>query len=176
MSLRSSCSSALRAAACALLLSMTTASHAATVGQEAPGFTLPRAGGGTLSLQDFAGKVVYVDFWASWCGPCRESFPWMNDMLSRYADRGLQIVAVNVDAKSADAERFLAEVPAKFPVVFDAKGQTPAQYAIKGMPTSILVGRDGRVVMVHQSFRAGDRAELESRIAALLDGATEAAR
>jgi hypothetical protein len=99
----------------------------------------------------------------------------MNDMLTRYADRGLQIVAINVDAKTADAEGFLAEIPAKFPVAFDAKGQTPAQYAIKGMPTSVLVGRDGRVLLVHQSFRSGERAELEARIASLLGAPTETA-
>jgi thiol-disulfide isomerase/thioredoxin len=164
------------AAASTWLAVATTPAHAVGVGQPAPAFTLPREGGGTLSLADFAGKVVYVDFWASWCGPCRESFPWMNEMLSRYGDKGLQIVAVNVDAKSADASRFLSEVPARFPVVFDGAGKTPALYAIKGMPTSYLVGADGRVLMVHQSFRASDRADLEARIAAQLGGAGEGAR
>lgn len=159
------------AAASALLSLVAGSAHAVGVGQPAPAFSLPREGGGTINLADFAGKVVYVDFWASWCGPCRESFPWMNEMLSRYGDKGLQIVAVNVDAKSADAKGFLAEVPAQFPVAYDAAGKTPAAYAIKGMPTSFLVGADGRVLMVHQSFRAGDRAELEASIAAQLGGA-----
>lgn len=167
--MRQPLASLVRCAAFAAALLCSNAAPAVEVGQAAPPFTLPRDGGGSLSLGDFTGKVVYVDFWASWCGPCRQSFPWMNDMLSRYEARGLQIVAVNVDAKSADARTFLAEVPARFPVVLDPAGRTPALYALKGMPTSYLVGRDGKVLMVHQSFRDSDRKALEARIAGLLD-------
>jgi len=137
---------------------------AADVGQAAPAFTLPRQGGGTVSLADLKGHVVYLDFWASWCGPCRQSFPWMNQALARFKSRGLEIIAVNVDAKTADAQAFLEKIPARFTVAFDPAGATPAAYGLKGMPTSFLIGADGKILMVHASFKEQDRGELEARI------------
>ena len=84
-------------------------------GQPAPAFALPNAKGDTFVLERMRGKVVYVDFWASWCGPCRRSFPWMNEMQQKYGEQGLVIVGVNVDKKRSDADRFLAQLPATFP-------------------------------------------------------------
>ncbi|WP_029921995.1 TlpA family protein disulfide reductase [Nevskia soli] len=136
--------------------------------QPAPPFSLPSQGGGSTSLAEFAGHLVYLDFWASWCSPCRQSFPWMNEIQAKYAGRGLRVLAVNVDAKQSDAEGFLAQVPAQFTVAFDPKGQTPGLYQVKGMPTSFLIGSDGKVLMVHQSFHDGDRKELEASIEAAL--------
>lgn len=156
----------LTAGAC--LLQPTSVSAGATVGEAAPAVSLPGRGGVTVNLTDYRGHLVYLDFWASWCGPCRESFPWMNEMLQRYQARGLQIIAVNVDAKTADAESFLAKVPASFTIAYDAKGSSPEAYGLKGMPTSYLIGPDGEVLMVHQSFKDSDRADLESHIAAAL--------
>ena len=143
---------------------------ALTVGDTTPTATLPTAtlptatSAVTFDLAKLKGKVVYVDFWASWCGPCKQSFPWMNDMHAKYAARGLEIVAINVDAKQADAERFLATTPAKFTVAFDAKGVTPKQFAVKAMPTSYLIDGDGKVLLVHAGFRDADRAALEAAI------------
>jgi thiol-disulfide isomerase/thioredoxin len=116
------------------------------------------------------GKVVFVDFWASWCAPCRRSFPWLNEMQARYGAKGFQVVGVNVDRERADADRFLVEVPARFAIAFDAGGDTPKRYAIKGMPTSVLVGADGRVIKKHTGFRDEDRAALEAAIVAALAG------
>jgi thiol-disulfide isomerase/thioredoxin len=137
-------------------------------GERAPAFALPTAAGETLALERLRGQVVYVDFWASWCGPCRRSFPWMNEMNRKYAAKGLAIVAINVDKKRADAERFLAQVPAEFTVVFDAPGAVPAAYAVKGMPSSYLIDANGRVAVVEQGFRDESRAVLEEKIRALL--------
>lgn len=144
------------------------ASAAVEVGKGAPEFTLPRQGGGLVKLADFRGHVVYLDFWASWCGPCRQSFPWMNQTLARFKSRGLEIVAVNVDKKSADVDAFLAKTPATFPVALDPDGNVPGNYGLKGMPTSFLIGADGKVQMIHASFKDSDRAELEARIEAEL--------
>jgi len=141
--------------------------HATEPGTQAPELKLPGLAG-PVDLAALAGQVVYVDFWASWCAPCRLSFPWMNEVLARHRAQGLQVVAVNVDAKRSDADRFLAESPAKFTIAFDAKGETPRRWQVKAMPTSVLVGRDGKVLWVHRGFRLDDRAELDRRIAAAL--------
>jgi cytochrome c biogenesis protein CcmG/thiol:disulfide interchange protein DsbE len=138
------------------------------VGEAAPSFSLATARGDTVALDKLRGQVVYVDFWASWCGPCKRSFPWMNELAQRYGPNGFTIVAVNVDKKRDDAERFLAQTPAQFTVVYDAAGATPAAFAVKGMPSSYLIDRSGRVVMVEQGFRDEQKAAVESRIRELL--------
>jgi cytochrome c biogenesis protein CcmG, thiol:disulfide interchange protein DsbE len=132
-------------------------------GQAAPDFELPGRQG-TVHLSDYKGKTVYLDFWASWCGPCKQSFPWMNEMQSRYAAQGFKVVGVNVDQKTADAKTFLEGTPAQFDVAFDQAGKTPRSYAIKGMPTSVLIGPDGKVLMVHSGFKDEQRAEIEQQI------------
>jgi thiol-disulfide isomerase/thioredoxin len=139
-------------------------------GAAAPAFDLQGADG-AVQLAKYQGKLVYLDFWASWCGPCRQSFPWMNEMQAKYGARGLQIIGVNVDANNADARRFLAETPARFVVGFDPKGGTPLSYGIKGMPSSLLIGPDGKVLYQHSGFKEADRAELESKIQSALGAA-----
>ena len=95
-----------------------------------------------VKLSDSKGKLVYLDFWASWCGPCKQSFPWMNALQEKYKSKGLEVIAVNLDANNEDAQKFLATTPAKFTVAFDSKGRTPLQYGVKGMPTSYLISPD----------------------------------
>jgi len=141
---------------------------AAAPGEMAPVFALQTAAGDMVSLERLRGKVVYVDFWASWCGPCRRSFPWMNEMHRKYGDKGLAIVAVNVDKKRADAERFLAQVPAAFTIVYDMPGATPAAYAVKGMPSSYLIDASGRIVTVEQGFSDERAAELEAQLRGMI--------
>jgi len=136
-------------------------------GAPAPQFDLQGLDG-AVKLAKLQGKVVYVDFWASWCGPCRQSFPWMNEMQAKYGARGLQVVGVNVDANNADARQFLASTPARFTIGFDPQGATPRSYGIKGMPSSVLIGPDGKVLSEHSGFRDADRAELESKIQSAL--------
>jgi len=136
---------------------------AAAVGQGAPEFELPGAGG-AVRLSALRGKVVYVDFWASWCSPCKQSFPWLNEMQARYGAQGLEIVGINVDARRSDADQFLLQVPARFKLAFDARGDTPSRYAAKGMPTSFLIGRDGTIVATHVGFRVDDKGRFEEEI------------
>lgn len=121
-----------------------------------------------VTLAGLRGKVVYVDFWASWCGPCKQSFPFMNELQGKYRSQGLEIVAVNLDAKRSDADKFLAETPARFTVAFDAKGDSARRFDVKSMPSSYLIGRDGSVVALHKGFKDEERKELESRIAQAL--------
>jgi len=144
-----------------------TAASALDAGAAAPELNLPGLSD-AVNLAALKGKVVYVDFWASWCGPCKQSFPFMNDLQARYRSDGLEIVAINVDAKRGDADRFLAEVPARFAIAFDAKGETARRFDVKAMPSSVLIDRTGKVVAMHKGFRDEDRKELELRIAQAL--------
>ena len=122
-----------------------------------------------VRLSDSKGKVIYLDFWASWCGPCKQSFPWMNALQEKYKSKGLEVIAVNLDANNEDALKFLATTPAKFTVAFDSKGRTPLQYGVKGMPTSYLISPDGKIIMQHMGFNAADRDMLEQKIESLLE-------
>lgn len=122
----------------------------------------------SLDLAQYKGKVVYLDFWASWCGPCRQSFPWMNELLRKYAGDGLEVVAVNVDENSRDAETFLKDVPARFHVIFDPKGQLAESYQVPGMPTSILIDQQGHVRAKRIGFRPDEQAAYETQVRQLL--------
>jgi len=119
-------------------------------------------------LAEFRGKLVYLDFWASWCVPCRQSFPWMNSMYHQYGKDGLVVLAVNMDQIRADADSFLKQYPAEFSVRFDAQGQLAQQFKVRGMPTSVLIGRDGKLLWTHEGFRSKDPATLEQAIRAAL--------
>lgn len=142
---------------------MAASAFAVEVGQMAPDFDLPGASG-NVKLSSYKGKTVYLDFWASWCGPCKQSFPWMNEMQSRYGTKAFQIVGVNVDQKTDDAKEFLKENKAGFDVAFDSTGKIPKTFAIKGMPTSMLIGPDGKVIAVHSGFKPEQKPELEKQI------------
>lgn len=159
-----------RSLLCAAALSAVWPGRAAEVGQSAPPFTLASRDG-TASLAALSGKVVFLDFWASWCVPCRQSFPWMNQMQAKYAARGLHVLAISVDKQRADADAFLAKIPAQFAIAFDPSGDTPRAYGVKGMPTSLLIGADGSVLLQHAGFRDDDKGPLEAKIVAALDRA-----
>ncbi|MFZ2990329.1 TlpA family protein disulfide reductase [Ideonella sp.] len=157
----------------ALLLALASAGlHGSALalqpGQALPVASLPGSGTAAMPLHDGKAKLTYIDFWASWCGPCRKSMPWMNQMQQKFGPQGLRIVAINLDAQRADAERFLKQVPATVPLAFDPSGDSARRFAVKAMPTSLLVGADGKVIEVHQGFREEDPARLEARFAALL--------
>lgn len=136
-------------------------------GQAAPDVELPASSAGA-KLSDLRGKLVYLDFWASWCAPCRLSFPWLNEMHRKHGAKGLVVLGINVDAKRSDADGFLSKTPADFPLAFDAKGEAARRFAIKGMPSSALIDAQGKVLHVHRGFRLEDRAELEAKILAAL--------
>jgi thiol-disulfide isomerase/thioredoxin len=117
-----------------------------------------------VDLAALRGKVVYLDFWASWCAPCRHSFPWMNGLQRSLGRDEFVIIAVNVDRDRMDANRFLAEYPPEFKVAFDPAGTLAERYHVHGMPTSILIDRMGNTVFVHKGFRVDERDALEKSI------------
>lgn len=138
--------------------------------QSAPGFSLPGNDGQTVSLDQLRGKIVYLDFWASWCTPCRKSFPWMNAMQARYGSDKFAVVAINLDASRDEARAFLKKIPAEFTVAFDPEGTVASQYHLQAMPSSYLIGPDGELVYAHKGFRENATDEIEARIRKLLHG------
>lgn len=153
------------AALCVSLLLLFTAGP--VVAEPAPALSLQTAAG-QLDLSQLKGQVVYVDFWASWCGPCRKSFPWLNDMQARFGKNGLKIVAINLDKDHDKALRFLQTYAPGFTVAFDPQAVSARAFAVKGMPSSYLIDREGNVVYAHVGFRKKDTEAMEARIRSLL--------
>jgi len=122
----------------------------------------------TQMLEQHKGEVIYLDFWASWCGPCRKSFPWMNDMQSKYQQQGFAVISINLDADHELAQSFLKDHPALFSVIYDPKGLTAKKYKVKGMPTSYLIGRDGKIKKAHTGFFTKKSSIYEDEIIQLL--------
>jgi cytochrome c biogenesis protein CcmG/thiol:disulfide interchange protein DsbE len=129
----------------------------------APSFTLPTANG-TVCLDSLRGRAVLVDFWASWCGPCKQSFPWMNSMHQTYGPKGLTIVAINVDKDRKLADAFLNQHPAPFTVAFDPSGKTAKAFKVWGMPSTYLVGPDGVILMSRAGFDPKKTGDVEHLI------------
>ena len=117
---------------------------------------------------EMIGKVVVMDFWASWCKPCRKSFPWMNQLLTRYPADKFTVITVNLDAETESMHDFLEKVPARFDVYHDPSGSIAEKFQLEGMPTSYLIDRNGKVVKKHIGFLEKDIEKYESEIEALL--------
>ena len=122
-----------------------------------------------FDVTEYRGQVVVVDFWASWCAPCRRSFPWWNEMHRKYGDDGLVIVGVNMDAHADKAQEFLDEFPAEFKIVYDPKGDVGKEYGVKAMPTTFVIDRDGEVVAKHLGFKVKKQEEYEQVLKETLD-------
>lgn len=135
-------------------------------------FTLPARDGSPVSLGTLRGQVVMINFWASWCGPCRQEFPILDQIHRRYRPLGLVMLGINVEPDPADAERFLARTPVSFPILYDRTNAVTKQYGVSGMPTTILVDRKGHVRWLHQAYRPGDESEYISQIRTMLREAT----
>jgi thiol-disulfide isomerase/thioredoxin len=122
-----------------------------------------------LDLGEYEGKVVVLDFWASWCVPCRRSFPWMNEMQQKYGDAGLVIIGVNMDAEADEAAAFLRDYPAEFKIIYDPKGDLARQYEVIAMPSSYVIGRDGKQVAKHLGFKVKKQDEYEALLTETLN-------
>lgn len=120
-----------------------------------------------LQLDQYKGKVVYVDFWASWCVPCRKSFPWMNEMQQKYG-KDLVVLGVNLDHEKALADQFIKETSPQFKIVFDANGQLATQYQVAAMPSSFILNKQGKVAFKHLGFHIKKQSLYESEIQQLI--------
>lgn len=134
-------------------------------GQPAPAFTLPTLdGSGKMSLEQYRGQVVYVDFWASWCGPCRKSLPLLNELRQELHDQGFEVLAINLDDDAADGLRFLEQFPVQYPTLHDSQGDTPQRFGLRGMPTSYLIDRQGNLVAKHEGFKPSDMKKIRQQV------------
>ncbi|HTO52319.1 MAG TPA: TlpA disulfide reductase family protein [Myxococcota bacterium] len=159
----------LSAAAAALLGLAAGPARAVDAGQPAPAFSAHALDGeSTLSLSNYKGKVVYLDFWASWCGPCQAAMPVIESLRNEFPADQFQVLAVNVDQDPAKAKAFLERRKVGYPSVSDPEGRLPATYGLKTMPTSYLIDRNGVVHSVHAGFKPSDAEGLRSEIRALL--------
>ncbi len=143
---------------------------AISVGDTVPSFKARTIDGTkSIAVDDYRGKVVLIDFWASWCPPCLKSLPKYNELRREIGTSDFEIVAVNVDENTEDAKKFLAKHPVSYPIAKDPKGVLPGVFGVKAMPTSYLVDKNGVVKYVHAAFKEGDieklRVEIEKLIA-----------
>jgi len=154
-----------------LLLLCLSGSTAAALeeGDLAPSFSAPSlTGDGIVELSRYRGKVVYLDFWASWCGPCLKAIPEIEEMRGEFPEDQFQIIAVNLDQAEKKALRFLKKHPIGYPSASDPKGRLPGQFGVDTMPTSYLIDRDGVIRYVHRGFSRGDGVRLRQEVRSLL--------
>ncbi|MDD2814387.1 MAG: TlpA disulfide reductase family protein [Thiotrichaceae bacterium] len=150
------------------MLSSFTA-NASNVGEAVPEFTLPSlTKNQTTSFKQFKGKVVYLDFWASWCAPCRTSFPLLNKLHHKLKAQGFEVVAINLDEEPSNAAQFVKEFAVDFTVLRDAKGEWADKFVVESMPTSFIIDKQGIIKHIHHGFASDDLAELEQKITSLL--------
>ena len=122
------------------------------------------------TLERLKGNVIYVDFWASWCVPCRKSFPWMNEIQAKYKDKSFKILSINLDSDKELATKFLQEVKADFLINYDPNGDLANKFNLKGMPSSFLINKQGEIVSAHVGFTASKKHKYEQQIIKLVDG------
>jgi thiol-disulfide isomerase/thioredoxin len=159
----------MRVLVAALLAAMAPAASALEAGAPLPSLSAPRIGeGAPVHLAALKGKVVYVDFWASWCVPCRLSMPALDSLYKRHAEQGFTVVGFNKDVQVSDAHRFMQRVPVSFPLVQDAKDAAARAFDVKAMPSGYLIDRKGVVRHVHRGFTQETASTLEGEIEALL--------
>ena len=147
-----------------------TASHgfAASVDGPAPDFTLPGKDTGNIRLSELRGRVVMLNFWASWCGPCRQEMPLLDALHKRYEPLGFTLLGINVEEDTAAARRYLNDVPVGFPILFDSRNEVTRAYDVQAMPSTVLVDRDGRMRFLHRGYKPGDEAQYSKMVRQLL--------
>jgi thiol-disulfide isomerase/thioredoxin len=150
----------------ALILWMSSIS--ASTSKPTPSVEVSTADGATVNLSGYKGRIVLIDFWASWCPPCKTSFPALDVLYREYRDRGVEVLAVNLDERRHDAETFLAAHPHRLTVLYDSKGVSPQAFGVKGMPSSFIVDRGGNIRFTHMGYSGDVDARYRQEITQLL--------
>ena len=154
--------------ACLISLVCVSLAGAASVKGPAPNFTLKSLGGKNLKLSEMTGNVVLINFWASWCAPCREEMPLLNALHKKYQPLGFTVLGVNVEEELDGARRFLKNVPVDFPILLDNTNKVSKQYKVVAMPTTVVVDRDGNMRYLHEGYKPGDEKKYRQMIKKLI--------
>jgi peroxiredoxin len=133
----------------------------------APDFTLTDANGQSVTLSDLRGQVIMINFWASWCGPCRQEMPLLEQIHQRYEPLGFTLLGVNVEKNPADGQAFLKERPVSFPVLYDPENDISKLYDVVAMPSTVLIDRQGNVRYLHHGYKPGYENDYQDQIRAL---------
>ena len=137
-------------------------------GQQAPDFALKSATGENLRLSEYRGDVVMINFWATWCGPCRQEMPLLDELYNRYQRVGFNLLGVNIDDDSSRAMKMATELGVSFPVLFDSRKEVSKLYEVNAMPVTVLVDREGNVRHVHHGYKPGYEEKYLDEIRSLL--------
>ncbi len=151
-----------------LVLSLLLAAPASQAATPAPGFTLKSMSGENIKLGEQVGNVVMINFWASWCGPCRQEMPLLNDLHNKYEPLGFTVLGVNVEENSSQAVDFISDTPVDFPILFDSANEVSKAYQVIAMPTTVLVDRDGNVRYIHKGYKTGDEQKYRDMVRKLV--------
>jgi len=152
---------------CLLGLGVMPAS-AKTISGNAPDFTLKSRSGKNLRLSDYRGQVLLVNFWASWCGPCRQEMPLLENLYKRYKKLGFTILGVNVDTDSTKANHYLRDMSVTFPIVYDNSNKVSKAYSVNAMPTTVIVDRNGKMRFLHQGYKPGYEGDYKKEVVQLI--------
>jgi peroxiredoxin len=157
-----------RIAATAAALALALPALAGSVDAPAPSFSLAARGGQEVSLAQYKGQVVMLNFWASWCGPCRQEMPLLESIYKKYNKMGFTLLGVNVEPDSQAANEWLKQTPVSFPILYDKDSKVSKLYDVAGMPSTVIIDRGGRLRMLHRGYKPGDENEYLDSIRTLI--------
>ena len=151
-----------------LLGLMVSPAGASSISGKAPEFTLKSRSGQNLRLSDYRGQVLLINFWASWCGPCRQEMPLLEDLYKRYGKLGFTILGVNVDTDSTKANNYLRDISVTFPIMYDTTNAVSKSYNVNAMPTTVIVDRNGNMRFLHQGYKPGYERDYKKQVVQLI--------
>ena len=154
--------------ACAACLIQGAEAAGVDAGKPAPDFVLAARDGNKVRLADLKGEVVMINFWASWCGPCRQEMPLLAQLQAKYEPLGFTLLGVNVEPDSRAAIAWLKDVPVSFPILFDTANEVAGRFGVEGMPSTVFVDRNGNVRYVHRGYKPGDESKYADMIRSLV--------
>src|SRR6202166_4033745 len=157
-----------RGAIAAIVIASTAFAASGDASGPAPAFTLTELSGQQGALSQYKGQVVMVNFWATWCGPCQQEMPLLDQMYKKYKPAGFTLIGVNVDKEAPAVKELLARKPVSFPVLLDPASQVSKAYHVDEMPSTVLIDRKGNVRFLHRGYRPGDENEYQDRIRQLI--------
>jgi len=151
--------------ACLLLFGT---ANGANIQGKAPNFTLKSNSGKNIKLSELRGQVVLLNFWASWCGPCRQEMPLLEKLQQRYSALGFTVLGVNVEEDSSKAKTLLKDIPVSFPILFDTQNTVSEQYKVSAMPSTVMIDRNGNMRYLHKGYKPGDEAQYKKWVKQLI--------